>query len=79
MKSRETTSMTLIAFALCYVTIVCVLGGIDTLRNNGTDRIVNNEAELVLVTIPILFAFIWYLSLYSKDRFKSTKNDSRYE
>lgn len=75
MKSRETTAMVLMVFVTLYVTLVMGMGMVDTLRSEGTDRIINTEIELVLVTIPILFAFVWYMVMYSKDRFSVKKNE----
>ncbi len=64
----------LIAIIVCYITLVSVLGGIDTLTNHGeavnggSDRIINTETDLLVVSVPILLFGALLFYLHTKDR-----------
>ena len=56
------------AFLLSYVVLVGVLGAVDTLRNDGTDRIINTAEELAYATAPVVFFGAVLLFLHVRDR-----------
>ncbi len=58
----------IVAFLISYVTLAGILGGIDTLRNDGTDRIINSETDLLYVLSPVIVFGAVLLALHIRDR-----------
>ena len=61
-------TMLVVAFLLSYVTLAGILGGIDTLRNDGTDRIINSELDILYVLTPLLVVGAIITLLHIRDR-----------
>ena len=58
----------LIAFLVSYVVLAGVLGAVDTLRNDGTDRIINSGTELLYILTPLLVVGAILTILHIRDR-----------